>query len=115
MPALHPACQPCLPCPPWPYPAHTAYPAYPTYPAYPAHTSTTPYPYCLPAYTQTLPLLDGNRQGKPIPYPYSMTHHRQFLDAMHKSAEGGMSRDARPLLADTCARFADAAEVDKVL
>ena len=39
---------------------------------------------------------------------------RQFLDAMHKSAEGGMSRDARPLLADTCARFADAAEVDKV-
>ena len=34
---------------------------------------------------------------------------------MHKSAEGGLSRDARPLLADTCARFADAAEVDKVL
>ena len=34
---------------------------------------------------------------------------------MHKSAVGGMSRDARPLLADTCARFADAAEVDKVL
>ena len=26
-----------------------------------------------------------------------------------------MSRDARPLLADTCARFGDAAEVDKVL
>ena len=34
---------------------------------------------------------------------------------MHKSAEGGLSRDARSLLADTCARFANAAEVDKVL
>ena len=97
VPALHPASLPCLytlptlPIPPLPL-THTAY----------------------PAYTQTLPLLDDNRQGKPIPYPYSMAHHRQFLDAMHKSAEGGMSRDARPLLADTCARFADAAEVDKV-
>lgn len=39
----------------------------------------------------------------------------RFLGAMHKSAEGGLSRDARPLLAETCARFADAAEVDKVL
>ena len=38
-----------------------------------------------------------------------------FGDALHKSAEGGLSRDARPLLAETCARFADAAEVDKVL
>ena len=39
----------------------------------------------------------------------------KHLDAMHKSAEDGLSRDARPLLADTCMRYADAAVVDKVL
>lgn len=47
--------------------------------------------------------------------PCLLDRNRQFLCAMHKSAEGGLSRDARPLLAETCARFADAAEVDKVL
>ena len=44
-----------------------------------------------------------------------LSFRSQFLDQMHKSGESGLSRDARPLLADTCVRFADAAEVDKVL
>ena len=39
----------------------------------------------------------------------------QYLDAMHKSSDDGLSRTARALLADTCGRFGDASKVDKVL
>jgi len=36
-----------------------------------------------------------------------------FGEALHKSAEGGLSKAARPLLSETCAQYSDAARVDK--
>ena len=46
---------------------------------------------------------------------FKLSFRAQFLDRMHKSAVHGLDRDARSLLSDTCVRYADAAEVDKVL
>ena len=35
-----------------------------------------------------------------------------FGEALHKAADGGLSKAARPLMSEVCARFADAAAVD---
>ena len=35
--------------------------------------------------------------------------------ALHKAAEGGLSKSAAPMLSELCSKYADAASVDKTL